>query len=152
MPRKARALPGPAKVEGFVEVAEGVHAFIGGGGATNFGLVLTKEKPVVIDNDIRARKAFVAGMRKITRKSPGLTLNTHHIFPGRSFGRILGFGQMGGGLASAAGPWLAGYFFDVWRSYYWAFILVLAVQALSMAAVAAASSGAGRRAPPDARL
>ena len=74
------------------------------------------------------------------------------IFPGRSFGRILGFSQMGGGLASAAGPWLAGYFFDVWRSYYWAFILVLAVQALSMAAVAAASSGAGRRAPPGARL
>ena len=74
------------------------------------------------------------------------------IFPGRSFGRILGFSQMGGGLASAAGPWLAGYFFDVWRSYYWAFILVLAVQALSMAAVAAASSGAGRRASPDARL
>ncbi len=74
------------------------------------------------------------------------------IFPGRSFGRILGFSQMGGGLASAAGPWLAGYFFDVWRSYYWAFILVLAVQALSMAAVAAASSGAGRRARPVARL
>lgn len=80
MPRKAKALPGPANVEGFLEVAEGVHAFIGGGGATNFGLVLTEEKPVVIDNDIRARKAFVAGMRKITRKSPGLALNTHHNF------------------------------------------------------------------------
>lgn len=67
------------------------------------------------------------------------------VFPGGSFGRILGFSQMGGGLASAAGPWLAGYFFDVWRSYYWAFILVLTVQALSMLAVAAAASGAGRR-------
>ena len=80
MPRKAKALPGPARTRGFVEVAEGVHAFIGGGGATNFGLVLTGEKPVLIDNDIRARKDFLDGMRKITRKSPGLALNTHHNF------------------------------------------------------------------------
>ena len=67
------------------------------------------------------------------------------IFAGNNFGRILGFSQMGGGLASAVGPWLAGYFFDLWRSYYWAFILVLAVQVLSLIAVAAASSQAKRR-------
>lgn len=67
------------------------------------------------------------------------------IFPGQNFGRILGFSQMGGGLASAVGPWLAGYFFDLWRSYYWAFMLVLLVQALSILAVLAASSGARRR-------
>ncbi len=67
------------------------------------------------------------------------------IFPGENFGRILGFSQMGGGLASAVGPWLAGYFFDIWNSYYWAFMLVLLVQALSILAVLAASSGAGRR-------
>ncbi len=67
------------------------------------------------------------------------------IFAGKSFGRILGFSQMGGGLASAVGPWIAGYFFDLWKSYYWAFILVLAVQVLSLIAVAAASSQAKRR-------
>ncbi len=67
------------------------------------------------------------------------------IFAGKSFGRILGFSQTGGGLASAVGPWIAGYFFDLWKSYYWAFILVLAVQVLSLTAVAAASSKAHRR-------
>lgn len=67
------------------------------------------------------------------------------IFAGKSFGRILGFSQAGGGLASAVGPWIAGYFFDLWKSYYWAFILVLAVQVLSLTAVAAASSKTQRR-------
>ena len=67
------------------------------------------------------------------------------IFAGKSFGRILGFSQTGGGLASAVGPWIAGYFFDLWESYYWAFILVLSVQFLSLVAVAAASSQAKRK-------
>ena len=67
------------------------------------------------------------------------------IFAGKSFGRILGFSQTGGGLASAVGPWIAGYIFDLWESYYWAFILVLAVQVFSLIAVAAASSQAKRR-------
>ena len=67
------------------------------------------------------------------------------IFGGKNFGRILGFSQTGGGLASAVGPWAAGYIFDLWESYYWAFILVLVVQILSLIAVAAASSKAKRR-------
>ncbi len=50
------------------------------GGDTNFGLILTQGKPIVIDNDIRVRKAFASGMRRITRKAPGLILNTHHNF------------------------------------------------------------------------
>ena len=80
MARSVKALPGPAKTQGFVQVTENVHVFIGGGGATNFGLVLTDEKPVIIDNDIRIRKSFISGMKEITRKSPGLVLNTHHNF------------------------------------------------------------------------
>lgn len=67
------------------------------------------------------------------------------IFAGKSFGRILGVSQTGGGLASAAGPWIAGYIFDLWDSYHWAFVLVLAVQVFSLIAVAAASSQAKRR-------
>ncbi|MDE0332548.1 MAG: MFS transporter [Nitrospinae bacterium] len=67
------------------------------------------------------------------------------IFAGKSFGRILGVSQTGGGLASAVGPWIAGYIFDIWESYYWAFILVLCVQMLSLVAVAAASAQATRR-------
>lgn len=80
MARRVKALPGPAKTKGFVEVTKGVHVYIGGNGTANFGLVLTNDKPVVIDNDIRVRKDYVAGMRRITRKAPGLVLNTHHNF------------------------------------------------------------------------
>ncbi|MBT3351086.1 MAG: MFS transporter [Nitrospinaceae bacterium] len=54
------------------------------------------------------------------------------IFPGKSFGRILGFSQMGAGLASGFGPWLAGYIFDVMGSYRWAFFLVLAMNLMSI--------------------
>ena len=72
------------------------------------------------------------------------------VFSGRSFGRILGFSQAGGGLASAAGPWLAGYVFDTQGSYYWAFMLVLAVQTLSILAVAAASAKVRHRGRPAA--
>ncbi len=60
------------------------------------------------------------------------------IFPGRSFGRILGFSQVGAGLASAVGPWLAGYIFDVLGSYRLAFWLVAVVKVLSMVTVAGA--------------
>lgn len=80
MAPQPKALPGPAKTRGFTEIAEGVHVFVGGDGATNFGLVLTDAKPVIVDNDIRIRKNFVAGMKEIVRKSPGLVLNTHHNF------------------------------------------------------------------------
>lgn len=80
MARRVKNLPAPAKTQGFVKVTDGIHAYIGGSGGTNFGVVLTDEKPVIIDNDIRARKFFLAGMRRITRKTPGMVLNTHHNF------------------------------------------------------------------------
>ncbi len=54
------------------------------------------------------------------------------IFPGRNFGRILGYSQMGAGLASAFGPWAAGYIFDSLGSYQLAFWLVLVMNFLSL--------------------
>jgi len=54
------------------------------------------------------------------------------IFPGKSFGRILGFSQLGAGLASGLGPWAAGYIFDVTGNYHYAFILVLVMNLLSV--------------------
>ncbi|MDP7166748.1 MAG: MBL fold metallo-hydrolase [Nitrospinota bacterium] len=62
------------------EIAKGVYVYIGGSGLTNFGLVLTKDKPVVIDSDMRVRKRFIKGMRRVTRKNAGLVFNTHHNF------------------------------------------------------------------------
>jgi cyclase len=80
MARAPKTLPAPAKTQGFVQVVKGVYAYIGGNGSTNFGLVLTKDKPVIVDNDIRVRRPFLAGMRALTRKTPGIVLNTHHNF------------------------------------------------------------------------
>ena len=70
----------PSKKSGFVKIQDGIHVYVGGSGSTNFGLILTKEKPVVIDNDIRCRKEFTTGMKKITKKQPGILFNTHHNF------------------------------------------------------------------------
>ncbi|MDA0999751.1 MAG: MFS transporter [bacterium] len=56
-------------------------------------------------------------------------------FPGRSFGKILGFSQMGSGLASGVGPWLAGYLFDVQGNYQSAFWLTLAMNVFTVIAV-----------------
>ena len=55
---KAQKESAPSKTSGFVKIQDGVHVYVGGNGSTNFGLILTKEKPVVIDNDIRCRKEF----------------------------------------------------------------------------------------------
>lgn len=80
MARAPKILPGPAQTKGFVKAAPGIHVYIGGQGTTNFGVVLTGDRPVVIDNDIRVRKPFLAGARALTRKAVGLVLNTHHNF------------------------------------------------------------------------
>ena len=83
MARSVKALPGPARTQGYIEIAEGVHIFIGGDGGTNFGLVLTDEKPVIVDNDIRIQRPLGSGMR---RKSPGkiarawCSSTSHHNF------------------------------------------------------------------------
>ena len=66
------------------------------------------------------------------------------IFPGKRFGRILGFSQLGAGLASGLGPWFAGYIFDVTGSYQWAFVLVLVMNMLSLFTGVAATRRAAR--------
>ncbi|MBT3821305.1 MAG: hypothetical protein HOG04_07895, partial [Nitrospinaceae bacterium] len=74
MASRANMMPAPAKTTGMVKVTKGIYAHIGGNGTTDFGLILTNDKPVVIDNDIRVRKQFLAGMKKITKKDAGLLL------------------------------------------------------------------------------
>jgi hypothetical protein len=48
------------------------------GGLTNFRLVLTDDKPVVIDGDMRGTHALFKKYAGATRKNAGLVLNTHH--------------------------------------------------------------------------
>lgn len=80
MASRTKIMPAPAKTRGFVKLTDGIHVFIGGNGTTDFGLVLTDDKPVIIDNDIRVREDFLKGMRRLTQKDAGLVLNTHHNF------------------------------------------------------------------------
>ena len=47
---------------------------------TNFGLVLTDDKPVVIDGDMRGTHTLFKKYAGATRKNAGLVLNTHHNF------------------------------------------------------------------------
>ncbi len=70
----------PVKSPGFRQISPGVYIYVGGGGLTNFGLVLTDGKPVIIDGDMRVRAHFLKKMRGVTRKTAGLVLNTHHNF------------------------------------------------------------------------
>jgi MFS family permease len=57
------------------------------------------------------------------------------IFGTTSFGRTLGTAELMRRLGAAAGPFLAGYIFDVTRSYQYAFISFIAAYLLGMAAL-----------------
>lgn len=57
------------------------------------------------------------------------------IFPGARFGSILGLSQVGTGLGAALGPWVAGWIYDRFESYYLALLMVAGAMALSAAGV-----------------
>lgn len=73
---------GPARAKGpkVVEVADGVYAFIGGGGRTNSGFVVTKKGVVVIDT--QGPRALALELKKrireITKKPVLYVINTHY--------------------------------------------------------------------------
>ena len=74
--------PAAAQAKGprVVKVAEGVYAFIGGGGRTNSGFVVTKKGVVVIDT--QGPKALALELRKrireVTKKPVLYVINTHY--------------------------------------------------------------------------
>lgn len=53
------------------------------------------------------------------------------LFKGRIFGLIYGLVEAGIGIAGAFGAWIAGFIFDRYHSYQWAFILTILVFVLS---------------------
>lgn len=76
-----RQADSPVRNPEFTHIGGGVYIYIGGGdGLTNFGLILTDDRPVVIDSDTRVRQWFRKYMRRVTPKEPGLVLNTHRNF------------------------------------------------------------------------
>jgi MFS family permease len=53
------------------------------------------------------------------------------LFKGRIFGLIYGLIEGGIGVAGALGAWMAGFIFDKYQSYQWAFVLTIIVFAIS---------------------
>jgi MFS family permease len=57
--------------------------------------------------------------------APTLPATYGDVFAGRNLGSIIGFINMGFGLGGAVGPYIAGYIYDVNKSYSLAFVMVL---------------------------
>ena len=67
-------------MEGIIRVASDVYVYVGGKRRTKFDLVTTNRNSAVIDNDVRYRKAFLGGIRKISKKPVGHIFGSHHNF------------------------------------------------------------------------
>jgi len=67
------------------------------------------------------------------------------LYKGKNFGLIYGMVEGAIGLGSALGAWLAGYIFDCTRSYFWAFILAIASNLVSILLVWSAAPRKVRR-------
>jgi MFS family permease len=57
---------------------------------------------------------------------------TGDIYKGKSFGLIYGMVEGGIGIGAAVGVWLAGYIFDQTQNYFWAFVLVILLNLISV--------------------
>ena len=58
--------------------------------------------------------------------SPIFAAGTADIFYGKNFGAVFGIVVAGMGVGGAIGPWLGGFIYDVFGSYFWAFIVCIA--------------------------
>jgi len=57
---------------------------------------------------------------------------TGDIYKGKNFGLIYGIVEGVIGITGATGAWLAGYIFDQTKSYFWAFIIVILLNIISV--------------------
>ena len=67
------------------------------------------------------------------------------LYKGKDFGLIYGMVEGVIGVGAALGAWLAGYIFDCTQSYFWAFILTIASNILSVILVWVAAPRKVRR-------
>lgn len=63
--------------------------------------------------------------------SPIMAAGTADIFYGKHFGAIYGFIMTGMGIGAAVGPWLGGFIYDVYGSYFSAFVLAIGAYVIS---------------------
>jgi nitrate/nitrite transporter NarK len=61
--------------------------------------------------------------------------STGDIYKGKSFGLIYGMVEGVIGIGGAFGAWLAGYIFDQTKNYFWAFVLVILLNLISVVLV-----------------
>ena len=86
--------------EGVKQLAEGVYAFIGHAGDSNYGFITTSRGLVVIDNDIRSVAEFRQAIGATTRQEVKYLINTHHAFDHTSANHI--FAREGATIISSA--------------------------------------------------
>ena len=86
--------------EGVKQLAEGVYAFIGHGGDSNYGFITTSRGLVVIDNDIRSVAEFRQAIAAVTPEKVKYLINTHHAFDHASANQI--FAEEGATIISSS--------------------------------------------------
>jgi MFS family permease len=64
--------------------------------------------------------------------TPMIMSITGDIYKGKYFGLIYGIVEGVIGVTGAVGPWLAGYIFDQTKNYFWAFVLVIFFNSISV--------------------
>jgi len=66
---------------------------------------------------------------------PAMAMMTSDIFGLASYGAIFGVVSLFQGIGTATGPLLAGYMYDTMGTYYWAFVILLAMCAVAIPAI-----------------
>ncbi|MEQ8194471.1 MAG: MBL fold metallo-hydrolase, partial [Rhodospirillales bacterium] len=65
------------KKGGLESVADGVHVYIGPGGSSNNGIILTDEGTVSIDSFITNYDGLMQSIEQVTNRAVGTAINTH---------------------------------------------------------------------------
>lgn len=86
--------------EGLQKLADGVYAFLGSGGTSNYGVIETERGLVVIDNDIRSVDKLLKAIRSTTKQEIRFLINTHNAFDHASANYV--FARAGATIISSA--------------------------------------------------
>ena len=86
--------------EGLQKLADGVYAFLGRDGDSNYGVIETERGLVVIDNDIRSVDRLQEAIRSTTTQELRFLINTHNAFDHASANYV--FARAGATIISSA--------------------------------------------------
>ncbi len=86
--------------EGLQKLADGVYAFLGQDGNSNYGVIETEQGLVIIDNDIRSADRLQEAIRSVTAQEMRFLINTHNAFDHASANYV--FARAGATIISSA--------------------------------------------------